>query len=454
MRVRRLTTVLVTALAVTVLPSTAWAHGIGGRSDLPVPLEYFLVGAGVVLAVSFGALAILWPEPRLQGGPRYRGPGFAVPRWLTGTLQVAGIGALALVVAAGLAGEDTGPNIAPIAVWVVFWLVVPFAAAVIGNVWSAVSPWAALGRVLRFGERRRSIPVGLGVWPAAVAFVAFTWLELVHGSAAQPVVLAAAAIIYTGTMLLSMATFGFDRTIESVDAFAVYHRLLSGIAPLGRAPDGRIRRRGWLRALAVLPQWPGLVAFVVAMIGTVSYDGLSVTPWWDDVSFALVGRAQDSEWFGTIALLSAIGVIGAGYFAASWWAARIAATPGIGARTVARSFAHTLVPIALAYAVAHYFTLIVFEGQQLWAAISDPLGLGWDLFGTASYEVNYTWLSPTAVWYVQVAAIVGGHVVGVVLAHDRALALFPEETAVRSQYAMLALMVALTGLGLTILAAG
>jgi len=143
-------------------------------------------------------------------------------------------------------------------------------------------------------------------------------------------------------------------------------------------------------------------------------------------------------------------VVGAAYLGASWWAARIAHKPG--AVEVARSFAHTLIPIALAYAVAHYFTLILFEGQLIVPALSDPLGLGWNLFGTVDFKPNYTWLAPTAVWYVQVAAIVGGHLIGVVLAHDRALAVFPADRAVRSQYAMLALMVAFTTLGLTILA--
>jgi hypothetical protein len=104
--------------------------------------------------------------------------------------------------------------------------------------------------------------------------------------------------------------------------------------------------------------------------------------------------------------------------------------------------------------LAHYVTLIAFEGQLIIPALSDPFGQGWDLLGTAAYQVNYTWLSPTAVWYLQLAAVVGGHVAGVTLAHDRALAVFPGARAVRSQYAMLALMVGLTALALTVLATG
>ncbi len=190
------------------------------------------------------------------------------------------------------------------------------------------------------------------------------------------------------------------------------------------------------------------------MIGTVTYDGLSATPWWDDLTFSLVGTDQTARWFRTIAFVAVVLGVFAAYRLACWSAARVARDPGLTARRVSEAFAHTLVPIAFAYAFAHYFTLVTFEGQLIIPALSDPLGLGWDLFGTVDYRPNFTWIGPTAVWWTQLVAIVGGHVAGVVLAHDRALALFKGEHAVRSQYAMLALMVALTSLGLTILAAG
>jgi hypothetical protein len=454
-RLRRLAAVAALVAAIVAVPQAAGAHGIGGRSDLPVPLEYFLVGAGIVLLVSFGLLALLWPSPRLQQGARFRGRGVRIPLGAERTAGFVAVGWLILVVVAGLAGDrEAASNAAPVSVWVVFWLVLPFLAAVLGNFWARISPWVVLGRWVE----PRSSPAGsvdrLGVWPAVLAFGLFTWLELVYADSGDPRMLAIAAVVYSGYVLAWSARIGVEATSASVEAFAVYHRLIGGLAPLGRDDDGRLRRRGWLRGVVTVPERPGLVAFVIAMIGTVTYDGLSQTPWWDDVSFALVGTAQRSEWFGTLAMASIVVVLGAAYLAASWWASRIAADAPWGPTAIARSFAHTLVPIALAYAVAHYLTLIFFEGQLLFAAVSDPLGRGWDLFGTAGWEVNYTWISPTVVWYLQVGAIVAGHVAGVILAHDRALAIFPAERAVRTQYAMLVLMVGLTALGLTILAAG
>jgi hypothetical protein len=207
--------------------------------------------------------------------------------------------------------------------------------------------------------------------------------------------------------------------------------------------------RGWLRALPAVQERPGLTVFVVAMIGTVSYDGLSSTGWWLDVT----GSAASSLWVGTFGLLATIAVIGGGFWQAAWLAVRLAPGSRLSPTAVVSSFVHSLVPIALAYAVAHYFTLVIFEGQLLFSAISDPLSLGWDLFGTADWQINF-WLSPSAIWYTQVAAIVSGHVAAVVLAHDRSLVVFPREYAVKSQYAMLGLMVALTVFGLILLGAG
>jgi hypothetical protein len=429
----------------------ARAHGIGGRLDLPVPLSYFVVGAGVVLVISFVALAVLWPEPRLQSGPRHDPAGLTVRRgWLLPSL---GVVALLLVIGQvippllGLETDPTRPTIAPVLVWVVFWLVVPFAGTLIGDWYTDINPWRTLASELRVGRAER---VGVldrcGVWPAVVVLVAFTWLELVYPESGSPVVLGAAALFYTLSLMGALAYAGRETGLAVFDAFTPYNRLFSAISPLGRRADGRLVWRGWLRALTVLPAWPGLAAFVVAAIGTVTYDGASATRWFSGVT----GEFGSTMLGETLLLVGCVLAIGAAYWIASWAAARMVGGGWTTPRVAAR-FVHTLVPIALAYAVAHYMTLIIFEGQQLVAAISDPFALGWDLFGTAERKVDFFITSAEPVWYTQVAVIVAGHVLGVTLAHDRALHDFGAE-AVRSQYAMLLLMVALTTLGLLILA--
>lgn len=426
-------------------------HAIGGRTDLPVPIGYFLVGAGGVLIISFVALAVLWREPRLQDRPAYRraeGPG----RWAWPANAI-GILALSLVIGqlfvpiVGGVRDPTRPTIAPVTVWVLFWLVVPFLAAVIGNWYADLNPWRAISRVYRLGTIERPYLVDrLGVWPAAILLLAFTWLELVSPSAGSPTTLGLAALGYTLLVLAAVDYAGRETGLVMFDAFTTYNRLFSAISPVGRAETGRLVWRGWLNALPALPEWPGLAGFLVVMIGTVTYDGAVGTEWFAAVTGG-PARTMAGE---SLLLVLTVAVVGLAYLGACAMAARLAG----GAHSpwrVAQRFAHTLVPIALAYAFSHYFTLILFEGQQALAAASDPFGLGWDLFGSAGRGPSFPITTTGPIWYTQVASIVVGHVLGVTLAHDRALADFGGD-AVRSQYAMLSLMILLTCLGLLVLA--
>lgn len=436
-----------TACLLAATPGVALAHGIGGRLDLPIPVEYVVFAGAGVLVISFVALAVLWPEPRYQFTDQYPTGGLRVRTTLI--LRFAGLVGLLLVVGQlvpelmGSSRDPTRPTIAPVLVWVVFWLVIPFGSAAVGNWYADINPWRTLpvGR----GERQELLS-RLGVWPAALLLVAFTWLELISPSSSDPVTLGYVALGYTLFLAAAMVRSGKTTGLQVFDPFTSMNRLFSALAPIGRRSDGKLIWRGWLRSLAAIPAWPGLAVFVVAMIGTVSFDGASGTEWFASIT----GSLLDTRWGQTLLLLVSVSVIGVGYWLACDVAVRLSGS-SVSTRRISRRFAHTLVPIALAYAFSHYFTLVLFEGQQLIAAISDPFALGWDLFGTAGRKVNFFLTSSTVVWYIQVASIVVGHVLGVVLAHDRALVDFGHD-AVRSQYAMLVLMIGLTSLALLILA--
>lgn len=424
------------------------AHGIGGRLDLPVPLTFFAAGAAAVLIITFLALATLWPNPRLQDGPRSIAPGRIVG---LGALNIVGVVGLLVVIIAGVGplargGDELGArNVGPILFWIYFWLVVPFLGAFLGDLYTGINPWRTLSRWLGIGDVERS-GLKLGLWPTAVLLLAVAWFELVYPDSGDPAAIAIAAVLFTALLLTMIGRYGRETALTSFDPFNSYNRLVSAISPFGRDSDGRLVRRGWLRALIVLPEWPGLAAFAIVLIGTVSFDGLGATAWWE----AAMGNFGASILGRTLLLVAMCLVVGGTYYLACALAVRL----GGGNRTAAQvgaRFAHTLIPIAFAYAFAHYFTLIIFEGQSIISAASDPFGLGWDLFGTRAYKVDF-FLGALPIWYIQVGAIVLGHVAGVILAHDRALVDFKGAGAVRSQYAMLLLMVLLTTLGLFILA--
>lgn len=433
------------------------AHGLAGRADLPVPLSYFVIAAGLALVLSFVMLAVLWKEPRWQGPLDLIRLTRPLPK-LGLVLRLIGLAGLAFVVVAGLVnGHSRDSLLSPVMVWIVFWLVIPFLSMVLGGWWFHLNPWRTIASWWNEAvPERPERAARLGLWPATLVFVSFAWVELALPTNTEPPTLALAAVSYTFYIVAITRLLGVETGLASGEAFEVYNTLVSDIAPAtlasSEAPGAAVRaaapglfRVGWLRSLPNAPARAGLAAFVVAMIGTVTFDGLSDTQWWSR-NFRSV---ESDVWFQTAALISIVILIGAGYFLASLAAARLAGG-AMTAGVVARSFAHTLVPIAVAYAFAHYFTLVIFEGQRFLHELSDPFGYGWNLFGTADWKVSF-WLSANSVWYLQTAAIVLGHVAGVVLAHDRALTVFPKENAVKTQYAMLLLMIGLTALGLGIL---
>ncbi|MGH8957506.1 MAG: hypothetical protein ACRDVK_02410 [Acidimicrobiia bacterium] len=430
----------------TALPQPALAHGLGGRSDLPVPLGYAVAGALSILVVTFVALIRLWPQPRMQEPPILRPIHLPAWRLIAGALRGLGIIGLLVLVVAGLFGSDNSVrNPAPVLMWVGFWLIVPFASAVLGDLYRLMNPWEPLVSWTGRSASGRAWPASIGLWPALVLFVGFVWLELIYPRSAEPRTVAVAVLLFG--LLLTTVADRWEGGLEGLDPFRTYNRLISAIAPIELDRMQGPRWRGWLRGLPLLPSQPGLTVFVIAMIGTVTYDGLSATTWYDR-TFDSFGISMAG---GSLLLLATGGLLGLAYAGACWAAARQAGEKWT-TTAVAQRFAHTLVPIAFAYAFAHYFTLVIFEGQLLLSTISDPFGRGWDLFGTARRSVDFTILSPYSIWWVQLTAIVLGHVAGVVLAHDRALFDFRGAKAVRSQYVMLALMILLTTLGLVILA--
>ena len=440
------------------------AHGIGGRLDLPIPLLYFTLAAITVLVVTFAMLSTRWHEPRLQ---RPGGREIEARPWLRlmgEILSGATVALLALLVVSGFLGSDDPlENPAPVMVYVGLWLIAPFGSALVGDFYRVIAPWRALARWLGVGTKpERRGPDRLGYWPAAAVLAGFTWWELVSPIGSDPAWLAVVALAYTSYMLITIRMSGLQAQLNTWDGFGAYNHLMGAIGPFAADRQGRLVRRGWLRGLPAVDERPGLDVLAVVLIGGVTYDGLTGIPFWRN---RLAGPLEDTlaslgmgwQWaealVGTFGLAAVILMVGWAYHVACALSVSMSGTETGVARTRIR-FAHTLAPIALAYAFAHYFTLVIYEGQFLLSALGDPFDLGWDLLGLSGREVDYTLISPTAVWYIQLAAVIAGHVGGVILAHDRALADFPGVRAVRSQYPMLALMVALTMLALFILTSG
>jgi hypothetical protein len=273
-------------------------------------------------------------------------------------------------------------------------------------------------------------------------------LELAWTDPGDPRALALAIAIYSWITWVGAAAFGRDAWFANGDAFSVYFGLLSRLSPFA-IEGGRIRRRRAFAGVSRPAEPPGTLAFVAVMLGTVAFDGFSRTRYWVDRVFQL----SEAEFVAAnVAAMAVAVVVVAAAFLLAISAARWV---GNARGRLVDPFVGTLIPIALAYVVAHYFSLLVISGQLLIPLASDPFGYGWDLLGTIDYRIDVQVLSANAIWIVQTAALVAGHVLGLVLAHDRALALFESpKVALRTQYALLALMVLYTVGGLWLLSRG
>lgn len=474
MRARALLAALgVALLASAFAPAPALAHGLVGRADLPIPEWLFAWGSAVVLIVSFVALAVLWPKPRLEP-ERWRPIASAAGRVLTSRpleLLTGAVGAFLLVVViwSGLAGTQTPQaNFAPTFVYVIFFVGLVLASVLFGDVFRAFNPWRAIGRAFAWvvgrisrGELPEPLPYPerLGRWPAVAGLFAFVWLELVAGSGNTPSSVAIATLIYSGLTFLGMALYGTHAWIDRGEAFSVYFNLISRVSPLERR-ERAIGVRRPLSGLAALEPLPGTVALLMVMIGSVSFDGFTSSEAWNSSIVPVLEDAWGVLGLGpatTLELVFATGLVAAILLVSGFYRLGIAGVRSVGgnlsAARLGGAFVHSLVPIAIVYALAHYFSFLLTQGQAIAFLASDPLGEGWNLLGTATSTIDYGVLGAATTWYLQVGFVVTGHVAALALAHDRALVLYRDgRVAVRSQYWMLAVMVGFTTLALWLLA--
>lgn len=435
--------------------ATVLAHGVGSREDLPIPLSYALIGSAVALVVSFVALGLLWREPRLRPGTA----GWPLPaglqrvldgRPLRVALLVLGGLVTAYVGIAAFLGRDDALNPTAGSVFVLFWVGVPLLSVVVGPVWRLLSPARGLHRLVSRAlgtapeEGLAPYPARLGYWPAAFVLLAFTWLELVYPENTTLRTLRTAIVGYLAVDLLA-ATYWGSRWFGRGDGFEVLSSLVSRLSPLGRRADGRLVLRDPLSGVAGTAVGPGLFAVVGTMLGSTLYDSFSSSPWW---VVRLQESSLDPQLLGTLALVGAVVVVTLLFVGAAALSGRPA---GLSVSESAGQYAHTLVPIAVGYLVAHYWSLLVLIGQQTVIQLSDPLGDGSNWLGTGNRAIDPRLADPTLVSVLQVAAVVVGHVLGVVLAHDRAVRLLPRRHALVGQLPMLVLMIAYTVGGLSLL---
>lgn len=420
----------------------------------------FAYMAAAALVISFVMLGMFWPKPKFEGRclQRTLPPPLQPAAKLLGVLiRLLGLAMFAVVLPAALFGElGANSTIAPVAVYVGFWVGLLFFSAVFGDVWRLLSPWENIAAAASWVKRRffpgvaplrlrwRPSPAQSG-WLAVATLLAFAALELVHPRPSDTRILGWAILGYSLFMLAGASLWGRE-WLREAEGFGVIFRHIGAMGIFCRDSSGRLAVRPPLVGLAGMRVSLPHAFVILLMPATTSFDGISRTDWWQGLLGARIGwQTVPFGFFGLVQSVLNFSVI---YVAAMAVGAALTKTP---LRKMLTDFSHSLVPIALAYHVGHYFSLVIFEGQNFLTFLSKPFGGDTNLFGTAHFRINYLLLAPTAIAWVQSITTLVGHLAGVMLAHDRAVARFRPRAALRSQIGLMVVMIGLTVTGMFLL---
>ena len=463
-------TIALSTMTLLVLPKIGHAHAFDERYDLPIPLSFFIWGAVLTVASTY-LLSILFvrgddssqsfiAEPKHS--PRFL---FSISPRLQSFIKLVVVFGLGLLIALAFFGPDNPlMNITPHFVWVNWWIGVPLLFAIFGPVVRCIDPLAAIGSLQKNGSSpyaARFTPHALehlGRWPAVVGLLCWCWIEVVYPNAALPHYLGVLTIIWLVSGFLGRCILGKQDWDEGWNFFGIYFANFGRISPFSFSEGSVYIGMPFIRLIEHTKSIPGSVAFIVAMLSTVLFDGLHSSPVWLSFQQLFQGKFDVNGYF--------LGFLGLTLVWASFYFVFLGSCLLIprnedskrkniflDAFYIAEIFAPTLIPIALAYHVAHNFSSLVIQGQNIIALASDPLGMGWNLFGTANFYPNIAVLDAKTVWYIALSAIVIGHVVSIYLAHLVALREFKTAAlASRAALPLTLLMIGFTAISLVILA--
>ncbi|MEP6637977.1 MAG: hypothetical protein ABJC39_01390 [Chloroflexota bacterium] len=387
---------LVIGFAVFV-PAVAAAHSLNPTYTSRLPLAVYLVGAATTVALSFAFVIVR--DVRGES-PDLDEPGTLPPAPIRYGLRAMGLFGWAWIIAQGIAGGSSDGDVATLFLWVYGWVGLAIIGAIVGPPWHFLDPFstlhdvggAILARLGVGGWDAADYPEALGRWPATIGFAFFVWLELVV--MAGPSTLFIVLVGYTAFTLAMMAQFGRDEWRSEAEVFTVWFRLLGRLAFWRLVDeDGRVARRSFGSGL-LEGGWSAADVTLVALgVSSIIFDGLSQTQGFFDLfgAPAVVGK--------TLLLFGFMGIVVLLAFVVS-------RTVGLGAVGAG------LLPIAVGYLIAHYLTYLLINGQSILIAISDPFQKGWNVFGTAFHTPTGAFLPPGLIWTIQLAAVVGGHMLG------------------------------------------
>ncbi len=403
-------------------------HGVVNVGDLPIPFDMVLNASALVVVITFVYLKISWKESIVVPSKEI----FEDRPNIIG--KIFGATILFFLIAPGIIGnESSKTSITPLILWVFLWIGVPTLGLLFGDVYAKFNP---LNLVRISSNKPRSVYI------SCFLFLSLTWFELVWREPGNPLNIASVFIILF--ISVNLIRYFFKKSIIEIDPLLLLHYLYSKLKLFNSKPY----LRSLINNIGNLAKLNGIEYFILLMIGTVTYDGLRETTFW----YNQFGEQINNMWFSTIMFLSMnLGTI-IFYRFACYFAIKVGGSE-LKLNEVSKLFGHTMLPIAFAYHITHYLTLLLFETQTFIYRLNDPIGTGLNLFNVQEPEINY-FIEPIIIWGIQVAVTLLGHMLSVVLAHDLAVKLFGHQQSDKTQYIFLFITVALTLQALFVLSVG
>ena len=441
----------------SLAPMALFGHAFGEDFSLPLPVWMFIFGGTAAVLLSFVLVSLLYDDRTLEG----KQPKQIKSRALTVLGAIGkrfGLFVFAVTVAAGFLGSPYATeNFTITLFWVIFFVGFTYITAVFGNIWKVINPFLNIVELVEHLGRKqfngtKPYSKRFGYYPALVIYFVVICLELLFDNfGVVPASLSAFLLYYTLVTVLGCMVFGKTVWFRYIDFFSVYFRLVSKMSAFAYQRRNLVLRKPFSGLIQERPEHNSLVLFVIFMLSSTTFDGFTETKQYVQAFNALPSFVP--QWLYGMAVLAGITSLLYGLYVLSVRCAKATIRTGLSVQQLCCMFVFSLIPIAVGYNVAHYLSYLVTTGQYSIAQASDPFGMGWNLFGTANYQVNPTPLSPYATWYLQVGAIVLGHVVAVYVAHKIALGLQQKRSQVLvSQIPVIVLMLIYTTISLWIIA--
>jgi hypothetical protein len=444
------------ALCTALLPTGVFAHAFGQKYTLPLPVWLYVFGGASAVVVSFFFIGYFTEsKERTSRAVDLSNYGFFA-LFATKSARIVGesIGLLllALTLAAGILGtQNPTQNFTPTFFWLIFLLGFTYVTALLGNIWNTANPFKTLAEWLVNYKPLFRYPKTLGYAPALFFYFVVIWLELLSGGAGvRPENISLYLSCYAVLALAGSAIFGSGAWFYYGDFFSVFFGLISKIAPVEWQGEKLVLRWPLTKLVEESAERLSLVFFIIFMLSSTAFDGFRETIKAAQVVASLSFFNSD-QLVQLVLLFGAFGLFW-GVYLAGVWGMRLMTQRAVSIRELALRFAFSLIPIALAYNIAHYYTLLLVQGQSIISAVSDPFTFGWNIFGTNGHVVNVGIVGAKTVWESQVFFILAGHISALYTAHVIALRVFgSRRNALLSQLPMLFVMVAYTMMGLWIL---